>query len=119
MAEVLALPDDLEERVRGLLRIAERTGMDPEEIAQDAIRLFSTPEHTEEHRQRLADQVGQVASASGTTPDVAFAAVFLPPRRLADFEAVEAAKAFRARLQQRHGGLFPDSTPLIHEDRQR
>lgn len=119
MAEVAALLHDLEDRVRRLLRIAKRTGMDPEEIAEDVIRLFSTPEQTEQHRQRLADQVGQVALASGTTPYVVFAAVFLPPGRLADFEAVEGAKAFRLRLEQRHGGPLPDSTSLIREDRQR
>ena len=119
MAEVAAFLHDLEDRVHRLLRIAKRTGLDPEEIARDVIRLFATTEQTEEHRQRLSDQVEHVASASGTTAQVAFAAAFLPPGRVADFEAVEAAKAFRARLQQRHGGLFPDSTPLIHEDRQR
>lgn len=118
MAEAVAI-EDLEARTRRLLRIARRTEMAPEEVAQDALRLFSAPAQIEQQRSRMSGAVEEVAARLRTAPLMVLGAVVLPPGRAAAFEAAEAAKSFRRRLEQRRGAPFPDSTPLIREDRER
>jgi len=119
MTESTILFDELPARARRLIQVARRVGMPPEEFAERALACFPPPAAGRPATEVLDERVAQIAASTGLDERVVRAAAMLPEGRAAAFEAVAAAGAFRGQLAERHGGLFPDSTPLIRADRDR
>ena len=117
MADV-ALSQQLVRRVRALMRVARRSGLEPGEVAEDALKVFGRPEQTGQLGEALNAAVADVAALCGAPQRLALAALSVPEDRIKAFFAVENAKGFRRRLERERGTLS-DSTPIIREDRER
>ena len=119
MAEPTILFDELPARARRLIEAARRIGMPAEELAERALACFPPPGAGRPATEVIDERVAHIAASTGLAERVVRAAAMVPEGRAAAFEAVAAASAFRARLAERYGGSFSDSTPLIREDRDR
>lgn len=117
MSETSILLDELRERVRRFVEMAERIGVPPEELAEEALKTWPLPGG--EAGQKVERRVQRIAITSDQGNQVVRAAIMVPPGRAKAFERIQAAFAFRDRLAKKHGGPFSDSTELIREDRER
>ncbi len=119
MADTTILLNELEGRGRRFLEMARRVGVPAEQLAEQVLTRFPPPEEPGESGELLTTRVAEVARVTGIERRIVLAAALLPPGRVEAFEAVQAALAFRKRLEEHHGGPFSSSTPLIRADRDR
>lgn len=118
MGETRLIVDELRERVSRFVQMADRIGVPPQELAEDALRHFPPPEQGVAGGRLMADRVAELSNSMGLPRRVVMAGLMLPPGRAGAFEALESTAAFRKRLETKYG-RFPSSAPLIREDRDR
>ncbi|MFW5868644.1 MAG: hypothetical protein ACOCX2_12555 [Armatimonadota bacterium] len=117
MSETSILLGELRQRVRRFVEMAARIGVSPEELAEEALKIWPPP--AGEGGRALDERVRRMTLTSDQDERVIRAATLVPSGRAKAFEAAQAAFAFRDRLAAEHGGPFSDSTELIREDRER
>ena len=78
MGETSLLLDELRERVRRFLEMSARVGVDPEKLAEEALRRFP-PREDGEGADLLSERVDRLRESLGTPRRLITAAIVLPP----------------------------------------
>lgn len=118
MSETSILLDELRERVRRFVEMAERIGVSPEELAEEALRRFPPPEEDSDAGHLMSERIARLSESTGVDLRVVRGALMVPRARADAFEALERLVASRKRLERKYG-QFSSSGPLIREDRDR